>query len=418
MNKTFLTILTFSFISVLSVAVFAKDTVTLNALIASAKQNNAGIIAARERWKASQARTTQSKTWDNPKINLEYRSIPEGSLDIGAADEKMYGVSQMIPFPGKLSLKGKVAASEADAMRWEYKDTELKVFSEMKSAYAMYYYLNKSIETYRQTAEIMTDFSKVAEARYVVGQSAQGDVLRAQVEAEKMSTMVITLEQEKQTVQTEINRLIGKDSEEKLGEPEDIAPRFTDLKWDELKTAAVKNNPEIGKVNAAIEKGKWSKKSAMAEYLPDFDMAFRRKTMGGQWAGSDFMAGISVPLWFWKQSAGIKEMSASLAAAESDKRNTELMVIAKAKESFTKLEATRRLIELYSASVIPKSEQSLKVTQASFSAGRAGFLELLDSVRSYLEFKLEYNKYVSEYQKDLSMLEKAVGAELTDGGIK
>jgi outer membrane protein TolC len=418
MKKTLLTVLAFSVVLVLPVPGFSRETVTLSALITSAKQNNAEIIAARERWNASRARITQAKTWDNPKLNLEYWSIPEGSLDIGAATEKMYGVSQMIPFPGKLSLKGRIAGSEADAMQWEYKDTGLKVVSELKSAYAMYYYLNKSIETYRQTAEIMTDFSKVAEARYVVGQSAQGDVLRAQVEAEKMSTMVITLEQEKQTVQTEINRLIGKDSEEKLGEPEDIAPRFTDLKWDELKTAAVKNNPEIGKVSAAIEKGKWSKKSAMAEYLPDFDIAFRRKTMDGQWAGGDFMAGISVPLWFWKQSAGVQEMSASLAAAESDKKNTELMVIAKVKESFTKLEATRRLIELYSAGVIPKSEQSLKVTQASFTAGRAGFLELLDSVRSYLEFKLEYYKYVSEYQKDMAMLEKAVGTELTDGGIK
>lgn len=397
-------------------AASGRQSLTLEGLLDSVRAVNPAITAARERWEASRSRVTQAGTWDDPKLTFEYLSIPEGTLDIGDAADKMYGISQMIPFPGKPSLKSRIAGSEADALRWEYRDTELAVVSELKSAYAMYYYLNKAISTYRQTAEIMSNFSKVAEARYMVGQSAQGDVLRAQVEAEKMASMVITLEQEKATVQTEINLLAGETADRVLGEPEDITPRFSALAWDDLVNLAMKNNPEIGKMNAAVEKGKWSKKAAMTGYLPDIDVAFKRRSMNGQWTGSDIMAGVSIPLWFWKQNAGIREMSAELKGAESGRENAELMVIAKLKEAVTKLEASRRLIELYSTSIIPKSEQSLAVTQASFSAGRSGFLELLDSVRSYLEFKLDYYRYVSEYLTNKALLERMVGNELPDGG--
>ncbi|OGS34466.1 MAG: hypothetical protein A2293_05630 [Elusimicrobia bacterium RIFOXYB2_FULL_49_7] len=415
MKKFFFIILMLSLVPGLAELVHG-ETAALSALLTVAKENNAEIIAARERWKASSSRIRQSKTWDNPKLSVEYWSIPEGTFDAGAATEKMYGISQMIPFPGKLALKGRAANAEADVMRWEYRDTELKVASELRTAYARYYSLNRSIETYRQTADIMTSFSKVAESRYVVGQATQGEVLRAQVEAEKMKTMLISLEQEKQVVQAEINVLVGRNAESALEEPEEVAPLPEALNWDTVRSAAMKHNAEIGRVNASVEKGKWSKRAAQADYLPDFDVSFKRKTMDGEWAGSDIMAGISIPLWFWKQRAAVNELSSELKAAEAERKNTELMVIAKAKEAFTKLEATKRLIDLYAASVIPKSEQSLKVTQAGFRAGRSSFLELLDSVRSYLEFKLEYYNYIAEYEKDRAMLQRVVGAELTDGG--
>ena len=408
----------FLFCASVSPALQAAEAITLDSLVSAARENNGEIIAARERWNAARARAVQEKAWDNPKVIFEWWSIPEGGLDFGAAPEKMYGISQMIPFPGKLSVRGRMAGSRAEVMLWEYRDTELKVIAGLKSAYAMYYYLHKSLETYRQAVEIMNNFSAVAQSRYIAGQSEQGDVIRAQVEAEKMSNMVITLEQEKLAVEAELSRLTGNGAGDKLGLPSENTVRPAAMNWDEVKAAAIKASPGIKKADADAGMAAWAQKSALLEYLPDFEVSFRRKTMDGMWAGSDVMVAATVPLWFWRQASGVKNASAELRSARAERKDMELTAVAKAREYFTKADTARRMVELYEASVIPKSEQALAVAQAAFAAGRSGYLELLDSVRAYLDSGLERHGYAADYIKNTAMLEWLTGTDFSGGQTK
>lgn len=412
MKTNLFLILNFIFAILFSKFAHSGEFVTLDSLIKIAKENNKEIIAARRMWDAAKSRVVSERTWDKPKFSVEYQNMHEGGFDLQSAPEKMYGITQMIPFPGKLAVKGKIANFEAQTMEWEYKYSQLKVLSELKKTFAMYYYINKSIDTYRQTSDIMKNYSLVAESRYVVGKLSQSDVLRAQVEAEKMSNMIVTLEQEKATVQAELNLLLGKDVDERLGEPEDLSVASTAMDWDKIKNITLKNSPEIAKSNSKSLGAKWTRKSALMEYLPDFDVSLKRKTMNSEWAGSDFMVGFTMPLWFWSQASSVQQMSYELNAAESEKRNIELMTLSKAKKFYTKLDASRRLLELYRTSVLPKSEQSLKVAESSYNAGRLSFLELLDTVRSFLEFKLDYYGNISQYHKDLAELETIAGVEL------
>ena len=82
------------------------------------------------------------------------------------------------------------------------------------------------------------------------------------------------------------------------------------------------------------------------------------------------------------------------------------------------MKTAERFIELYRTSVLPPAEQSLKVTESSYRADREDFLNLLDSVRTLLDFRLEYYKYIAQYHQNLSTLEKISGVELTGGGLK
>ncbi|MDO8734945.1 MAG: TolC family protein [Elusimicrobiota bacterium] len=394
------------------------ETVSLQVLVDAAKRNNPEIIAAQKKWSAAKSKIWQEKTWDNPQLFIDWQKMPKNDFDLNTAEEKMYGISQMVPFPGKLSIKGKIAKFDAEKTEWEYKETELKILSELKISYAMYFYINKSIETYKQTTEIMNNFSKVAESKYVTGKASQGDVLRAQVEVSKMLNMIITMEQEKETVRAELNSLIGKNADEVIGEPEELTPKYIKNNWDEIKKTAIENNPDIRQQNASVSKSKWSKKKSYTEFLPDFDLTYRRSKMEMGNDSQDFMLGFTVPLWFWKPALGVKEMSDELKMAESERKNMELMAVYQAKEFFVKLKTAERLIKLYQSSVLPTAEQSLKVTESSYRADKEDFLNLLDSVRTLLDFQLEYYKYIAQYHQNLATLEKITGVKLSDGGLK
>ena len=405
-------------ISNLFTNVIFGESASLQILITKAKQNNPEIIAAREKWNATKSKILQERTFENPQFFIDYQRMPRDNFDLNDAEEKMFGITQMVPFPGKLSLKGKIAKSEAKMAESEYITIERKILSDLKIVYSMYFYANKSIETYKQSSNIMRNFSKVAESKYVVGKVSQGDVLRAQVETSKMLNMVMIMEQEKETIKAELNSLIGKNIDEYLGESEDLLPVIIDKNWEEIGKMVIENNSEIQKSYDALYRSKLSKKYAVSEFLPDFDLTYRKRRMKDVQDTQDFMFGFTIPLWFWRPLYGIKEMSADLKMAESDKKNTELMIIYKAKQIYLKLKTTEKLIDSYKSSILPQAEQSLKVTESLYRGDKEDFLQLLDSIRSLLEFQIEYYKYIAEYHQNLAQLENITGTNLYSGGLK
>ena len=391
-----------------------SKTISLDELIDTARQNNPEIITMRKKWDAVRSRIWQERTYKNPLVFVEWQKLPINSFSLSDAEERMFGISQMIPFPGKLSIKGKIASYDAEKTRWEYRKTELKVLSDLKINYAMYFYINKSVEIYKQTAELMNNFSKIVESKYVVGKATVGDVLRAQIEATKMSNMVLVMQQQKEIIKAKLNFLIGKKADEFIGEPEELTPKYIEISWEEIKKMVISNNPEIMKQTALLSKSKWKKNMSYTEFLPDFDLTYRYRTMDMRNDSQDFMLGFTLPLWFWRPTLNVKEMTAELQMAESEKENTELMALYQAKEFFVKLKTAQQLIEIYRTNLLPRAEQSLEVTEAAYRADREDFLNLLESVRNLLNLRLEYYKYITEYYQNLAKLERITGVELAN----
>src|SRR5690349_1344883 len=90
--------------------IWATDTesnLTLAQVLNLAKEQNPDIAAARNEWEMSKAKVTAAKTWPDPEIGVEYWGFPRSSLNVTRANERWFDVAQTIPFPGKLTLKGK-----------------------------------------------------------------------------------------------------------------------------------------------------------------------------------------------------------------------------------------------------------------------------------------------------------------------
>ncbi|HEU4386791.1 MAG TPA: TolC family protein, partial [Blastocatellia bacterium] len=129
-----------------------------------------------------QARVPQAKALPEPMFEAGYvgNFVPIPPFDIQKGDPssaRMLTFSQEIPFPGKRSLKGKMAGALAESERWAYEQTRLNVVSEVKDAYFDLFYLNKSIEIVTKNKELLEKFARIAEARYSVGGGIQQDVL-------------------------------------------------------------------------------------------------------------------------------------------------------------------------------------------------------------------------------------------------
>ena len=84
----------------------------LDELVQEALAKNPDIRASLQRCESARAVIPQVQTLPDPKVTMGYRDM--------ARQDVMYGLSQEIPFPGKLGLKGEIAARRSDRIEQDY----------------------------------------------------------------------------------------------------------------------------------------------------------------------------------------------------------------------------------------------------------------------------------------------------------
>ena len=77
-----------------------------------------------------------------------------------------------------------------------------------------------------------------------------------------------------------------------------------------------------------------------------------------------------------------------------------------------KYEDAERKINLYRDTLVPKAQQSLEVSLQTYETGLGTFLDVIDSVRSLLEFQLAYERAFADEAQRLAEMEMLVGKEI------
>ncbi|MBN1384768.1 MAG: TolC family protein [Elusimicrobia bacterium] len=391
-----------------------EDTVLLDNLIDIAIKNNPDILAAKHKWASVKASIIPARTWDDPKFGIMWELIPEDKLLLSDSQRRLYSITQMIPFPGKLSLKGRITGKTTGIYENMYKSKELEIISMLKKAYLDYFYINKSIDIYQESSDLLTHFSKVAEQKYAVGKARQIDVLKAQVELSKIYNTLITLKQHKKIIQAEINKLLNRSIDEHLGDPVEPDVKKMDLSVEQLGKLAIENRPEILAAQDGVARSEKLLSLSKMQYMPDFIVAYKHRTVEGSLDTWDANLSFNLPLYFWKQSKMVKEKRFEKAESESKYESVKNLTLYNIKSIYVEMDTHYRLLDLYRTNFLPQAEQALKIAETAYKGEKIGFLDLLDSERSLLNFKLEYFMHIVEYKKGIADLERNAGIYLND----
>ncbi|MGR3309918.1 MAG: TolC family protein [Candidatus Brocadiales bacterium] len=400
-----------------------ENALNLNRVISEAIQNNPELQATHKRWEATKEKIPQARALDNPIIGYKYGGM-EGMAATTPMQHNFFG-SQSFPFFGKLRLKGEIASKEANIAKAKYNAIKRNLIANVKSAYYELYYVYKSIRINEETKGILKRFEKIAQIKYATGLVTQQDVLKAQVEVSKIINDLIILEEFKETVVARLNTLLDQPPHTLMGVPEDFEPSKFTLTLDKLYKMTREISPELKQFAYDIEKNDAAKRLAKKQYFPDFKVGVeymdRRSLPSGlisprgkvrdEWAGT---IGITVPIFQKKRwDAGVRQAVANLEASRKTYKNIENTAFFGIKDSHYRILTAERLMELYKNSIIPQTEQSLKAAEIGYQTGKVDFLELLDSERVLLTFRLAYYRAVADFEQNFAELERIVGAELS-----
>ena len=397
------------------------DAPSLQDYLRYAALENAGLEAAFNLWQAELLRVPQARSFPDPRLAYTYY-IEEVETRVGPQRQKL-ALVQTFPWFGKRGFRGDAAVESAGAARQAYESAKLRLFYRVKSAYHDYWYLATAIEVTREHIRLVSNMEGVARARFKAGKAQHSDVIQAQVELGKLTDRLSTQEALRRPVVAGLNAALNRETGGDLPAPRtlpDMSPAFSDeqaLRW------LSERNPELARLSHLVAKEELGIKLARRDYYPDVSVGVgyietgEALEPGVSGSGSDPLtaaASINLPVWYGRYRAAEREARFRRAAAAETREDREQRLRADLERALFHYRDAERKIDLYRDTLVPKAEESLKVTQQGFEAGKAGFPALVDAQRSLLEFQLEHQRARAERGTRLAEIEMLTGKE-TDG---
>jgi len=391
---------------------------TLNSLIEEAINSNPQIQAAYNNWKAAEYKAGYLRGLPDPVASYGYFG-DNVETRVGPQEHK-YGVSQKIPFPGKLNLKGKAQSKHAEMFKEKYEATKREVIKNVNFVYNDIFWVDKAIQTTEEEKAILESLEKVAQRKYESNRTPQQDVIKAQVELSKLIDKLFLLRQNRTGLEAKMNSLLDRPKDSRLGTVAvEEAPEFK-YSLDELHRIALASKQELLAADLDVERAEYEKSLAKLDYMPDFTVGFDYTQVGNGHTsalgdGDDAWMGkvaINVPLWFGKLGAQLNEKKAKLEAAKKNYETVENRVGYEIEDLYSKVLAYKDIISLYKTALIPQTEQAFDAAKTGYETGEVDFLNWLDSERILLQTRLAYYKAIVDYQKSVAYLERVIGKDL------
>lgn len=411
-----------SFVLILMLATtgyaYSQETIALDSLIDEALNNNPKIQASYNDWKAAEYKARYVRGLPDPQASYGYfgESV---ETKVGPQEHK-YGVSQKIPFPGKLSLKGKAQAKHAEMLKEKYEATKREITKNIKFVYYDIFWVDKAIDITEEEKTIIEGLEKVAQRKYESNLTPQQDVIKAQVELSKLIDKLFLLRQNRKSLASKMNSLLDRPRGAKLGVLSKVKPVEFKYELEELRRIAGETRQELLTAILDIERAKYEKSLARLDYFPDFTFGVDYIEVGGGQTtqpndGDDAWMGkvaINVPIWFDKLGAQLEEKKARLESSKESYENLENSVDYEVEDLYFKINAYKDIISLYKTALVPQTEQAYDAAKTSYETGKVDFLNWLDAERVLLQTRLAYYKAIVDYQKSIAYLERVVGRDL------
>jgi outer membrane protein TolC len=371
-------------------------------------------VAARKQWEAVTNRITQARSLDDPILSLQLWNVPQ-TFNVMQTQNNIFGLSQNLPFPGKLALKGNVASRSAEITEQAVRAKELELVARLKQAYYDLFLAQKAVQIHHEQVELVRQFVAIANAKFRAGKGSQTDVLKAQVELSMLFQHLPVLEQRRETVEAMLNTLLDRAPASPLGLAQEPSQQSLEQPVDDLHRLALNDRPELKAAELDVQRSEQSRALAQRQYYPDFNVAFQRFQNYQANDGFGAYVAMSIPFAFWtkpKYDAGVQEAEAAVSVAQAQQHTLENMTRFQINDLLAKLRATDQVATLYRTTILPQAEQSLEAARVGYRVGKAGFLDLIDTQRAWRGFQLEYFTALVDRQHRLAELEQVVGITL------
>ncbi len=319
---------------------------------------------------------------------------------------------------GNIRNQNEIAGMNIKTSEYSY-DSELQdLIYSIKDAYYSLLQAKHSQIAAEKNVERSETYLDLAKTKLEAGVAIISDVLKIEVELSDARLNLINAENSYRNAKALLNNLLGMPP----GEDIEIVDNLEDISYadtgsyEELLETAVKNRPEIKRLENQIEIQKTMIKMSQADYLPSlsFDAGYnyggsRISDMEDSW---NFGFGLSMSIFSGgaTKSAVLQEKIAlkDLAYQKEELLNQIRLSLFQAFNDFNR---QRDVIE-NSRIYLQNARMSLDIAREGYKEGTHSIIELVDAQTSLVSAENRYIQSLADYRISFANLEKVLGREL------
>jgi outer membrane protein, heavy metal efflux system len=392
----------------------------LAALVEEALATNPSVQEADEDVAAARARPDQARALADPTVSFTYTN--DGwSPTLGERDMTTLGVmgSQVLTWPGKRRLRGAVAGLEADQAGYQADRIRQSLAASVKRAYFGLLLARQLQAVIHEQEGIWKEMEGVARARYGVGQGAQQDVLRVQVEVTRIQQLRAEQQAEESIRRAELKRLLARSADQPIETADHLGLVQNPRSREETLAQVEQASPELRAAAAAATRDRLLIGLADKEGRPDFAVQagyMNRGRLDPMWqAGVAF----NLPLRQRRLQGARAEALARARASERRVESLRLELRFRTEERLAQLETAETLARLYGDGIVPQDQMSVEAAVANYQAGRVPFVAVLEALATQYDDRSTHLRVLAGHQRIRASLEEAsleATSDLPTGG--
>ncbi len=342
---------------------------------------------------AAQGRFAQAGLYPNPVLAVTADELGDRQGPGGIITAPQ--ISQEIVTGRKLSLSQAVAAREVDQSTLGLLRERYAVIGSVRAAFYDLYALERRIGVLEELAKLAADAVTNGQALFDSKRIARLDLVQLEVESARFRSQSESAKRELPSARKRLAAAVG-DPRLEIGT---IAGPYDDVpKYDPDRTldTVLATHPEIRSARIAVDRANASVRRAQVEWIPNLTVS-SGYVYQGQNKSDDWLLGVSAPIPVWNRNQGnIRALKAESAMAGQDVGRVENELAERVAVALRSYSAAVTLAEQYRDEILPKAEETYKLSREAFKGLPFEYLRVIQAQRTVAEARLEYNRALGE----------------------
>ena len=394
---------------------------TRAALVTDALARRPEVAQAQALAQAESHRAEAASALPDPNVGVGVQNDSFTAWTVGQMETSYYyaSISQTFPWPGRRGLRQESARARRQWAEANADRARLSTVAEVERAYVDLLLARGRLQLLARLESVWKDAEAAARVRYEVGQGAQSDFLRAQLERNRLRQRRYDLEAAEQSALAALNRLRVAAPDSAVETPVELSA-YADPVLPAAQAAAAEaeaKSPELAAARALVEQARHERALAEQNVYPDLTVNAQVMPRGGDFP-TMWQLGVSAPVPVWaktKQYELIAEARARQTAAEKSEEAARLLLRQRVYERMAALTAAVQSNQLYRSGLLAQSEAAAASVLAQYRVGGATFLSVLEAWSGYLADEDGFLQSVSAARKIQSAMDE-VSLEPAGGG--
>ena len=400
---------------------FWEDDV-LQDLVQQALSARPELLQARAQIDADRERIPQTRTLADPLLSFGIQNDGFTHIQIGKMETSWISImaSQSFPWFGKRDLRAGVAESQARRGEGDLERARLSMEAEMARAYLDLLAVRDEAGLLTRMETLWSQSETIARVRYEAGDGVQSDLMRAQLERNRLRQQRLLVHAEETRRGQVLDRLRGVPA----GGPIATTRHLTDLadpvvpELGQAIAEALERSPELHR--AATDNQQATRQLALSEKdsYPDIVVSAGLMPRGGSFE-TMWVAGVSlnVPVWsIAKRSHALAEGRARARAVSAGAESIRCFLEQRVRERHTLLTALVESNRIYRSGLLVQSDATVSSTVTQYRVGKVPLASVLEAMGGYVADVNGFFQSIVQAQR-LAIALREISLADADGGL-